>query len=103
MARKRIHGLNFKRQVAQERLSGRRSCAALAHEHGVSRTLVNLWAKKYEAGELDVDAAQAYLLSRYESRIAELERMVGQLVIENQRLREKGRAQGRRAGGHPRP
>ena len=64
MARYRSYRLDFKRRLAQE----------------------------YLAGEFDDDQAQTDLMSRYEARIAELERKVGQLVMENEWLKKTRRA-----------
>ena len=46
---------------------------------------------KYEAGEFDDELVQGDVLVRYEARIAELERKVGQLVMENDLLKKTGR------------
>ena len=44
---------------------------------------------RYEAGESDDESVQGDILARYETRIAELERKVGQLVMENGWLKKK--------------
>ena len=46
---------------------------------------------KYDAGEFDDEVVQGELLGRYEMRIAELERKVGQLVMENEWLKKTRR------------
>lgn len=101
MARRyRSYGLEFKRQVAEQYLSGEIPPARLARQHDISRNLIRVWIAKYEAGELDDEQVQGDLLARYEARIAELERKVGQLVMENDLLK-KTRASIERPSGEP--
>ena len=88
MARYRSYSLEFKREVAQQYLSGEIALAALARQHDISRSLIRIWVAKYETGEFDDEVVQGDLLARYEARIAELERKVGQLVIENELLKK---------------
>ena len=89
MARRhRSYGLEFKRHVAQQYLSGEIPLARLARQHDISRNPIRVWVAKYEAGEFDDEQVQGDLLARYEARIAELERKVGQLVMENDLLKK---------------
>src|SRR3954470_17396146 len=85
MARHRSHSVAFKRQVAQEYLSGE-TLHGLAKRHDVSRNLIRVWVAKYEAGALDEDACAADLVQQYEARnearIAALERLVGRQALE---------------------
>ena|SRR5689334_20019127 len=82
MARYRSHSLQFKRQIALEFLEGRAGMHELARRHRLSRNLIRLWSQRLEAGELSDDLAEAERLVEYESKIAELERKVGQLTME---------------------
>lgn len=81
MARHRSHSVEFKRQVAQEFLSGE-TLHGLAKRHDISRQLIRIWVEKYEAGALDEDARAADLIQEYEARIAALERLVGKQALE---------------------
>src|ERR1700709_129215 len=81
MSRHRSHSVSFKRQVAQEYLSGE-TLHGLAKRHDLSRNLVRVWVQKYEAGALDDDAAAADTIQAYEARIAALERLVGRQALE---------------------
>jgi transposase len=81
MARHRSHSVAFKRQVAQEYLSGE-TLQGLAKRHDLSRNLVRVWVQKYEAGALDHDAAAADTIQAYKARIAALERLVGRQALE---------------------
>src|SRR3954470_23415841 len=78
MARHRSHSVAFKRQVAQESLSGE-TLHGLAKRHDLSRNLVRVWVQKYEVGAFD-DAAAADTIQAYEARIAALERLVGRSI-----------------------
>src|SRR3979490_3606769 len=82
-ARHRSHSIEFKRQVAQEFISGE-TLYALAKRHDLSRQLIRVWVQKYEAGGLDEDAQAAELLQEFESKIAAFERMVGRQAAESE-------------------
>jgi transposase len=77
MARYRSYGIDFKRQLIQEYLSGEATLHALARRYDISRNLLRPWAAKYEAGELGDERAFAATVAEHEARIAELERKVG--------------------------
>jgi transposase-like protein len=49
MARHRSHSIKFKRQVAQEFLSGE-TLHGLAKRHDISRQLIRIWVEKYDRG-----------------------------------------------------
>jgi transposase len=88
MGRYRIYSIDFKRQVAQEFLSGEASLLQLSKRHGICRHLLRLWLKKYEAGEFTDEAVVASSREEYDARIAALERKVGQLTMENELLKK---------------
>jgi len=67
MAKHRSHSIDFKRQVAREYLAGE-TLHGLAKRHDLSRTLIRIWVRNYEAGALDDDARAADLLQEYEAR-----------------------------------
>ena len=80
MAKHRTHSIEFRRQVAQEFIA----CEPLhgpAKRHGVSRNLIRIWVRKYEAGGFDDDARAADLIRGYEARIAALGRLVGKQAL----------------------
>jgi transposase len=93
MARHRSHSIAFKRQVAQEFVSGE-TLHSLAKRHDLSRNLIRLWVQKYEAGAFDEDATAADMMQEYEARIAALERLVGKQALELEFL--KGRCEAHR-------
>jgi len=81
MVKNRTHSIDFKRQIAQDYLAGE-PLHSLAKRHDLSRNLIRIWVRKYEAGALDEDTAAAALLQEYEARIASLERLVGKQALE---------------------
>jgi transposase len=91
MARHRSFGSEFKRQIAKEFIDGRPGLHELARRHSLSRNLIRLWIRKYEAGEFNDELAEAVHAAEYEHKIAELERKVGQLTMEVDRSK-KGRS-----------
>jgi len=81
MAKHRSHSIEFKRQIAQEFISGE-PLHGLAKQHDLSRNLIRIWVRKYEAGGFDDEAQAADLIQEYEARIAVLERLVGKQALE---------------------
>jgi transposase-like protein len=81
MANHRTHSIEFKRQIAQDFIAGE-TLHALANRHDISRNLIRIWVRKFEAGAFDDDAQAADLLQDYEAKIAALERMVGRQALE---------------------
>ena len=81
MARHRTHSIEFKRQIAQDFIAGE-TLHALAKRHDISRNLIRIWVRKFEARAFDDDAQAADLLQDDEAKIAALERMVGRQALE---------------------
>jgi transposase-like protein len=54
MARYRTYTIEFKRQLVEEHLGGV-SLTELARRRDISRELLRIWVKEYEAGELASD------------------------------------------------
>ncbi|WP_020188301.1 transposase [Methylopila sp. 73B] len=81
MTRHRSYSIAFKRQVAQEFISGE-ALHGLAKRYDLSRNLIRVWVQKYEAGAFDEDAEAADRMEEYEARIAALERLVGRQALE---------------------
>lgn len=83
----RKHSEEFKRQIAEELISGRLGFAQVCRQHNLAPSLVRNWKLKYLDGTLGAgiifkqDAALV-------ARIAELERMVGRLAMENDFLKK---------------
>jgi len=82
MARHRTYTVEFKRQVVEEHLGEGTSLNQLARRHDISRELLRIWVKKYDAGEFASDGPTRSDRRAYEAKIAGLERKVGQLTME---------------------
>ena len=95
MARYRTFNVAFKRQVAQEFLTGE-SLNSLSRKYDIARNLIRIWVEKFQAGALDEDLAAADLLQDYEARIAALERLVGKQALELEFLKGALHARPRR-------
>jgi transposase len=85
MARHRSFSSELKRELAKEFLDGRAGLHELARRHSLSRNLIRLWIRTYEAGEFT-----AVYIAQYERKIAELECKVGQLTMEVDLLKKRG-------------
>ena len=55
MAKHRTHSIEFKRQIAEDFIAGE-TLHALASRHDISRNLIRIWVRKFEAGAFDDDA-----------------------------------------------
>lgn len=81
MGKRRTFSPQFKAQVALEALRGEKSQAAICREHELSADLVSRWRQQLveRAPELFTTPASR---SAEQARMAELERLVGQLTFE---------------------
>ena len=70
----------FKRRIVEEVLSGTTTKAAASRQHNIAYPLICLWQKNYGLGRLDNEPITT---EGYQEKIAQLERKVGQLTIEN--------------------
>ena len=76
----------FKLQVLAEITAGK-SLAQAAREHQLSPTLINRWQKQHRQYPKQAFAGNGHAYTD-EARIAELERMVGRLTMENDLLKK---------------
>jgi transposase len=78
----RSHSLQFKLQLCTDIRSGKIGRREAQQGYRISANLVQLWLTQYDRGELDAEEAAAATVAEYETRIAALERKVGQLTME---------------------
>lgn len=88
MRQKRVHTIDFKLQVVRDYLGKRATIAQLARQYELSKNLIRLWVSKHERGELASGSGASTRERLLESRVAELERKVGQLTMENDLLKK---------------
>ena len=84
---KRKFNLGFKRQVVEELLGGVSTLTQLSRRHELAVSLIQSWKKKYTEGVLS-DSESSKPDAVLVARIAELERMVGRLTMENDLLKK---------------
>jgi len=77
-------GLEFKKQVVEELLSGESRAAQLCRRHGISPNLLYHWKRQYSRGKFDDDPTEEVALR---DRIEKLEWLVGRLTLENEFLK----------------
>jgi transposase-like protein len=82
---RRRFGAGFKRQVVEELLAGRASLAQLSRRYELCPSVIRNWKGQYDQGQL---ADPEQVCQGQEQRIGELERLVGQLTLENALLKK---------------
>lgn len=86
---KRMHSREFKLDVVRQIASGQKRPAQACREYGLAESVLSRWRKEYqERGESAFLPPQSEESSTHEQRIAELERISGQLALENQVLKK---------------
>jgi len=84
--RRRTFGTDFKRDVVLELLSGETTAAALCRRYELSSNSLATWKKAYEENQLEQPRGEE--VESLKARVRELERLVGQLALENQFLKK---------------
>lgn len=78
----RRYSTEFKLGLIERFLAGEGRISHLAAEAGIERSLIYFWLRKYERGELVLEAHYEADQREAEAKIAALERKVGQLTME---------------------
>jgi len=99
MARGRTHSPEFKLEVVRQIASGAKRPVQVCREYDLANSVVDRWRHEYAArGEAAFTPSEAPGDAALEARIAELERLCGQLALENAALK-KGLASSRSGSG----
>ena len=77
-------GLEFRRRVVEELMSGESRPAQLCRRHNISSSLLYHWKKQYSRGKFNNEPTEEGALK---DRIEKLERLVGKLTLENEFLK----------------
>ena len=85
MRNQRSFSLEFKRQIIEELLSGTSSAAQLCRRCNISSSLLYHWKKQYSRGKFNNEPLREAAL---QDRVAQLERLVGKLTLENEFLKK---------------
>ena len=89
MGRTRVHSREFKLAVVRQVASGEKRPAQVCREHGLAESLLLRWRHEYEArGEAAFAPPPPSEAAALERRVADLERLCGQLALENAVLKK---------------
>lgn len=89
MGRGRVFSREFKLAVVRQVAGGEKRPAQVCREHGIAEGLLLRWRREYEArGEAAFVPHQPSEVEALERRIADLERLCGQLALENAVLKK---------------
>lgn len=81
----RKHDPEFRKRVVLEYLNGESTMAQICNKYQISSGLLSYWKKRFEKGVLESDPKND---AAKEKKIAELERMIGRLTMENALLKK---------------
>jgi transposase len=85
MRQQRNFSIEFKIQVVEELISGSSRPAQICRRYNIVPSLLDHWKKQYNLGKFDNEPVKEAAL---EDRIEKLERLVGQLTLENEFLKK---------------
>ena len=88
MRARRRYSEEFKRQVCKEYLSQHARVVQLSRCHELSPSLIRIWIRKYAQGGYAGDVRPSAQEKQLAARVAELERKIGQLTLENDLLKK---------------
>lgn len=86
MRSRRSFSKEFKREIVETVVSGQASAAEMAREYHISPMLISKWKKDYKEGKF-FENANSTDIARLKLRVRELERLVGELTMENRLLK----------------
>ena len=86
MKKRRSFNKEFKREIVETVVSGQASAAEIAREYHISPMLISNWKKDYKAGKF-FENDNSTDITRLKLRVRELERLVGELTMENRLLK----------------
>lgn len=89
--KRRSYSAEFKLETVVEGLRGQKSIAQICRERAITEPLYYKWKQRFEERVLEVfaDERQRKAVGEQEAqRIAELERLVGRLAMENEILKK---------------
>lgn len=87
----RKHSAEFKFRLVLEVLKGEQTRSEVARQHDIAKSLLYKWEQAFLASGSDVFSSETTHqaeLAEQADHVAELERLVGQLTLENQVLKK---------------
>lgn len=89
MGRGRVHSREFKLEVVRQIASGAKRPVQVCREYGLANSVVDRWRHEYaERGDAAFTPEAAPGDADLQRRIADLERLCGQLALENATLKK---------------
>jgi transposase len=88
MPQRRQFTAEFKAQVVLELLSGAKSSAELCREHQIASSVLADWKTTFLARAASVFGGSDQRNDQESARVAELERLLGRLTLENDLLKK---------------
>jgi transposase-like protein len=87
--RRRSFSAEFKFETVVEALRGEKTAAQICRERDISENLLSRWKQEFiERGVAVFEQGSSSKADETEQRIADLERMVGRLALENEILKK---------------
>ena len=86
MRARRTFTNDFKREVVETVASGQVSQLEMSRKYGISPVVISRWKREYEEGKFFENNSPD--TTRLEIRLRELERLVGELTVENRTLKK---------------
>lgn len=80
--RTKIYDAEFKQEVVEEFIRGDKRGAQIARERAIDYQTLRKWRLEYDQRGADAWSKPTVTLATNEARIAELERVIGQLTLE---------------------
>lgn len=94
----RVHTREFKLELMRQLTSGEKRPAQVCREYNIAQSLLLRWRKEFQdRGDAAFTARDVSPAQALERRVAELERLCGQLALENAVLKKASRTLGLRS------
>jgi transposase-like protein len=87
MKRRRSFSKDFKKEIVETVVSGQATAAEISREYHISPIMISKWKKDYKEGKF-FDNVNSTDIARLELKVRELERLVGELTMENRMLKK---------------
>ncbi len=82
------YSAEFKRATVNDVLAGEKRISQICRERGIDEKTLRRWRQEYEQKGLDAWTAPTNGSGSTEEKIAQLERLIGQLTVENTVLKK---------------
>ena len=87
MRKRRSFSSEFKKEVVEAIVSGQATGAEISREYSISPVVISKWKKDYKEGKF-FENVNSTDIARLELKVRELERLVGELTMENRMLKK---------------